>query len=443
MLKRHGIKQVLSKKVFMLLVTVFIFVCFSELNKLKVEDFNNRNLSGFIHSNSVNKNREMLEKTLLLYKKEGRDGKDVPYFNLAFESTELAMEDKEQGNYIDAYRYEMMVRIIDLNLYSHLEQREYIEPIAKPIWEKISPDIEYPDNNGEKFDSDIPSAHDTHTEFRYWLTHLKYLYNCYKLGIPYVENDSANNMVFLYKIMDKIIPIFIILFILLLTYDTISEEHRIHISRNLLSQPFERIKYLREKFISNIIAIVPTTIITIILICIFASIYTDSHSLKMPVLTTTNQWKELYHNGMDMENKQDSQIFGSDKLGPTSVEWRTLGTELFDIIIFLPFWKILLIYSLEMLLLTIFTLAITIYASAMTDKKSISMGISVSIIGGLYLLYQYFPKMPNPLLALETRNIISGISNFTLLSLTLIQIVSILIVYLIGNYLFNRKDISY
>lgn len=440
MLKSYKIKQVLREKVFFILITALIFVCFSELNSLKLENFNNRNIVGLKHSIAINKDKEMIERTLSTYRK---GEKEVPYFNLAFESAELAMENIEQGNYMEAYRYEMMVKILDLNLYSRLEQREYIEPIAKHIWEDISPDVEYPDNNGEEFDFDRPSAINSHVDFKYWLTHLQYLYACYELGIPYVEDHSANNMVFLYKIMDKIIPVSIILFILILTYDTVSEEHRVHVSRNILSQPFKRHTYLREKIISNIAAIVPTIIIIIILISIFAAIYTDSHSLKMPILTTNNQWREFHHDGMNIDKEQNSKVFWGSKLGPIFFNAVDLGTKLFDKVLYIPFWQILLIYSLEMILLVAFILSITIYTSAMTDKKSISMGISVSIIGGLYLLYQFCPKMPNPLLALETRNIISGISNFTLLSLTLIQIVSILIVYLIGNYLFNRKDISY
>ncbi|MSU00811.1 ABC transporter permease subunit [Tissierella sp. DSM 105185] len=443
MLKIYGIKQVLNKKVFFILIVAIVFVCISELNNLKLEDFNNRSTIGINHSINAIKFNEGLETIFLSYEKEGRDGKYVPYFNLAFKSAELAMENMKQGNYTEVYRYEMMVRILDLNLYSHLEQREYIEPIARPIWEDISPDIEYPDNNGEEFDIDRPSAIDTNDDFKYWLTHLQYLYTCYNLGIPYVEDHSANNMVFLYKIMDKTIPVSIILFILLLTYDTVSEEHRIHISRNVLSQPFKRHTYLRKKIISNIVAIVPAIIITIILICIFAGIYTDSHSLKMPILTTNNQWTEFYHNGMDIEKKQDSKIFGSDNLGPTLVNKIDLVKKLFDKVVYISFWQMIVTYFLEMILFIIFILSITIYISAMTNKKSISMGVSVGFIGGLYLIYKYFPKIPNPLLALETRNIISGASNFTLLSLTLIQVASILIVVLVGSYLFNRKDISY
>ncbi|MBU5426067.1 ABC transporter permease subunit [Tissierella pigra] len=440
MLKSYGIRQVLNKKVFFILIVAIIFVCISELNNLKLEDFNNRSTIGISNSINVIKGKERTEFVLSLYKK---DGIYIPDFNLAFKSAELAMKNIENGNYTEAYKYEMMVKILDLNLYSHLEQREYIEPIARPIWEDISPDIEYPDNNGEEFDIDKPSAINTNVNFKYWLTHLQYLYTCYNLGIPYVEDHSANNMVFLYKIMDKIIPVSIILFILLLTYDTVSEEHRIHISRNILSQPFKRHTYLQKKIISNIVAIVPAIIITIILICIFAGIYTDSHSLKMPILTTNNQWTEFRHDGMNIDKEQNSMLFWRSKLGPVIFDVVDLVTKLFDKVVYFPFWKVLLIYSLELILFVIFILAITIYISAMTNKKSISMVVGVGFIGGLYLVYKYFPKIPNPLLALETRNIISGASNFTLLSLTLIQVASILIVVLLGNYLFNRKDISY
>ncbi|MBU5426070.1 ABC transporter permease subunit [Tissierella pigra] len=443
MLKSYGIRQVLNKKVFFILIVVIVFVCISELNNLKLEDFNNRSTIGINHSINIIEWIERLERTFSLYEKEGRDGKEVPYFRLAFKSAELAMENLEQGNYMEAYKYEMMVKILELNLYSHLEQREYIEPIARPIWEDISPDIEYPDNNGAEFDFDRPLSIESNVDFKYWLTHLQYLYTCYNLGIPYVEDHSANNMVFLYKIMDKIIPVSIILFILLLTYDTVSEEHRIHISRNILSQPIKRYTYLREKIISNISAIVPTIIITITLICIFATIYTDSHPLKMPILTTNNQWVNFYHNGMNIDKEQNSEMFWGSNLGPVFFNIVDLGTKLFDKVVYIPFWQVLLIFSLEMILFVVFILSITIYTSAMTNKKSISIGVGVGIIGGLYLVYKYFPKIPNPLLALETRKIISGASNFTLLSLTLIQVASILVVVLVGNYLFNRKDISY
>ena len=37
----------------------------------------------------------------------------------------------EQGNYMEAYKYEMMVKILELSLYSHLEPREYMEPITE------------------------------------------------------------------------------------------------------------------------------------------------------------------------------------------------------------------------------------------------------------------------------------------------------------------------
>ena len=63
------------------------------------------------------------------------------------------------------------------------------------------------------------------------------------------------------------------------------------------------------------------------------------------------------------------------------------------------------------------------------------MGVSVGFIGGLYLVYKYFPKIPNPLLALGNKKKHNKwCINFTLLSLTLIQVASILVVVLLGNY---------
>lgn len=440
MLKTYGIKRILSKRIFLILIATFIFVCFSELNNLKIEDLNNRNTNDLSFSTATIRDRDFVESLI-----DRTEGMVKEYFSVTLKNSELALENKDLGNYIEAYRYEMIGRIIDLNSAFKLEQRQYIEPIARTIWEDINSEMVYPDNNGQEYKLDYIGIKPDHI-LKSWILDLKYLYSCYKQGVPYVEQDNANNMVFLYKIMDKIIPISIILFVLLLTYDTVSEEHRHHVSKNLLSQPFKRSVYFREKFFSNITAIVPAIIITIILICLFVAVYTGSHSINMPILTTDNQWNTFIHHGMNLEKRQNSTGYGIyeiRKLGPTPVEWRTLGSELFQKAIFLPFWQILLVYSLEMLLFIIFILTITIYASAMTNKKSISMGISVSIIGGLYLLYQVVPQIPNPLLALETLNIISGASSFTLLSLTCMQILSILIVCLLGNYLFNRKDISY
>ena len=69
--------------------------------------------------------------------------------------------------------------------------------------------------------------------------------------------------------------------------------------------------------------------------------------------------------------KQDSIIFGSDNLGAyILVNKRDQVTNLFVKAVYLSLWKVLLIYSLEMILFVVFILAITIYISAMTNKKS-------------------------------------------------------------------------
>ena len=358
MLKTYGIKQVLNKKVFLILITSFIFICFSRLNNLKMEDLNNRNTTDLSFSTVTIRERDFVESLI-----DRTEGMVKEYFSLTLKNSELALENKDLENYIEAYRYEMIGRIIDLNAVFKLEQRQYIEPIAKTIWKNINPEIAYPDNNGQEYKLDYTGIKPDHI-LKSWVLDLKYLYTCYILGIPYVEDDSANNMVFLYKIMDKIIPIFIIGFVLLLTYDTVSEENRQHISRSILSQPIKRTKYLHEKFFSNIVVIVPTIMIIITLICLFVAIDTGSYSMNMPILTTNNQWNTFIHHGMNLEKPQNSTRYGIyeiRKLGPTHVEWRSLGSELFQKVIFLPFWQILLVYSLEMILFVVFILAITIY----------------------------------------------------------------------------------
>ncbi|WP_032121640.1 ABC transporter permease subunit [Clostridium amazonitimonense] len=436
MLERYEAKRILKKKSLPILIIAFILIGMSVISNLISEDFNNGNSTDLDFSTVAAQSDRFVSEGLIRI----TEGEEKIGFSQMLDNSDEAIKNRNQGNLLKAYKHEMIVRIIHMNLFSTLEHRRIFEDFTKEVWNDIAPDITYPDNNGNIYNTSTSLPSDAELGRR--ILDLKCLYKCYKNNIPYVGRDDANEAVFLYELMDKIIPVFILLTILLLSIDSISEEHRLRITRNVLSQPISRFSYFLKVLFSNIITVLPVIIISISIVTLFSGVLSRFHSFKMPILTTTNQWTALRINGMDLV-KAASEPNGIGYLGPVPVVWYTLGRYMYSSIKFISFTKATIIFTLEMVLFALFVNIVTVFASSLTNKKSIALVIAAGIFGGLYGLLRFIPELPNPLLALKVRDIISGASSFTLLSLTLIQVSSILIMLGISAWVFNKKEIVY
>lgn len=437
MLEKYEAQRILKKKSLPILIIAFILIGTNVISNLIIEDFNNRNIKDLDFSTGAAQwSRPVFEGLIKIH-----EGQEKIRFSQMLDNSDEAIKNRNQGNLLQAYKHEMIVRIIHMNIYSTLENRRIFEEFTKEVWNDIAHDSTYPDNNGNEYKID--------KEFKtmdIWLRsstlELKYLYRCYKNNIQYVGKEDANEAVFLYEIMDKIIPAFILITILLLSIDSISEEHRLRITRNLLSQPISRFSYFLKVLFSNIVIILPVIIISIFIVTLFSGVLSRFHSFKMPILTTTNQWTTLKINGMDLV-KAASEPNGIGYLGPVPVVWYTLGRYMYSSIKFISFTEATIIFALEMVLFALFANIVTVFASSLTSRKSIALVIAGGIFGGLYGLLRFIPELPNPMLALNVRDIISGASSFTLLYLTLIQVISILIMIGISAWVFNKKEIVY
>ncbi|MBU5590709.1 hypothetical protein KQI89_02950 [Clostridium sp. MSJ-4] len=437
MLERYEARRILKKKSLPILIIAFILISMSVISNLISEDFNNGNIKDLDFSTVAAQSDRFVSEGLIRI----TEGEEKIGFSKMLDNSDDAIKNRNQGNLLQAYKHEMIVRIIHMNIFSSIENRRIFEDFTKEVWNDIAPDITYPDNNGNEYNvSTATKIMDM--ELIRWTLELKYLYRCYKNNISYVERDDANEAVFLYELMDKIIPVFILITILLLSIDSISEEHRLRITRNVLSQPISRFSYFLKVLFSNIVTVLPVIIISICIVTLFSGVLSRFHSFKMPILTTTNQWTALRINGMNLV-KAASEPNGIEYLGPVPVALDTLIKNIYPIIKLISFTEATIIFTLEMVLFAVFVNIVTVFASSLTNKKSIALVIAAGIFGGLYGLLRLIPELPNPLLALNVRDIISGASSFTLLSLTVIQVISILIMIGISAWVFNKKEIVY
>ncbi len=435
MLERYEAKRIIKKKCLPILIMAFILISTSIISDLRIADFNNRNITDLQFSTFiVQHNKSLIQEMIKMFEEP-----ETIALSQMLNNSEEAIKKRNQGDLIQAYKHEMIARIINMNLFSSIESRVIFEDFTKEVWNDIAPDITYPDNNGNqyKFNENINEE-----ELKFETFDLKYIYKCYKNNILYVGEEDANEAVFLYKIMDKIIPLFILITILLLSFDSISEEHRLKITRNVLSQPINRFSYFRKVLFANIGIELLVIVIPIVIITLFSGVLSEFHSFKMPILTTTNQWTSLRINGMDLINAA-SKPNGVGYLGPIPVVWDTLSKEMYPMIKLISFTEATLVFILEMVLFALFVNIVTIFASSLTNRKFIALSIAVGIFAGLYGLLSFIPMVPNPMLALNVRDIISGASSYTLLSLTLIQVGSIIIMIVFSAWVFNKKEIVY
>jgi len=437
-LERYESKRIIKKKCLPILILAFILISISIISNLRIADFNNRNITDLNFSILIVQYSKPLLQSLI----KSSEGPEKIAFSQILDNAEAAIKSRNQGNLLQAYKHDMIGQIIDMNLYSGIERRAIFEDFTKEVWNDIAPNITYPDNNGKVYDNVIRVGERPEEELKSNTINLKYIYKCYKKNIPYVGEEDANEAVFLYKIMDKIIPLFILITILLLSFDSISEEHRLKITRNVLSQPINRFSYFRKILFSNIGIELLVIVISIVSITLFSGVLSGFHSFNMPILTTTNQWTALRINGMDLINAA-SKPNGVGYLGPVPVVWDTLCKDMYPIIKSISFTEATLVFILEMVLFALFVNIVTVFASSLTNKKFIALSIAGGIFAGLYGLLRFIPIVPNPMLALNVRDIISGASSYTLLSLTLIQVFSIIIITRISAWVFNKKEIVY
>lgn len=270
---------------------------------------------------------------------------------------------------------------------------------------------------------------------------MKYKYDIYNKDIRYIDNYSLNNVTFIYNMIDKILPIIICLAVILISFNCISDEYRLGITKNILAQPFKRSKYYITMVLANFLVVFLIVVGTTLILSFFVGAISDFHSFDTPILTHNNQWNTLSIKGMDLKEAYNVTL-QKTYLGPVEISYNDLGKNLFNSVAFISFRKFLMqalslffVYSFLLTTISVFV------SSIFKDKiKSLIVLIVINSIG--YISSYFYPRIFNIFSMGNATKIITGSINFTLLGSFIVLSIGIFISILISTSYLKRKDIT-
>uniref|UniRef100_UPI0032173A14 hypothetical protein n=1 Tax=Clostridium sp. TaxID=1506 RepID=UPI0032173A14 len=350
--------------------------------------------------------------------------------------SENAVDSYEKGNYKEAYKNDLIAFMIHARLFCSRKDADFLESNIIDIWNELVPEIEY-----DTFKSSNSETNLTVDELKSSCVEIKYRYDLFNKDIRYIDNYSLNNVTFIYNMIDKILPIIICVVVVLISFNSISDEYRLGITKNISTQPFKRSKYYITMVLANFLAIFLIVVVTTLISSLFVGAISDFHSFDTPILTHNNQWNTLNIKGMDLKEAYRVTLQKS-YLGPVEISHNYLAKNLFSNVAFISFRKFLLQTLSLFFVYTFLLTTISVFVSSIfKDKiKSLIVLIVINAIG--YISSYFYPSIFNIFSMGNATKIITGSINFTLLGSFIVLFIGIFISILISTSYLKRKDIT-
>lgn len=304
-------------------------------------------------------------------------------------------------------------------------------------WDDLSDGIEYEETNiSYKGDQRYLLEFRVINESKFY----KYLYDN---DLEVFYKDEVNNISFLYNYIIDILPMLLIIFTIILMYNSINRDVSEESAKLILTQGIQRWKYYLSKYISGVLHIISTISISLISISIFLGIKYEFISLKYPVFYFARGIKSLtprpnyvkdliYPNSFISISRIPMQIVGD-------YETILLGDKI------IPFYRFLALSILLGILFVLFAAALIQLISAIIDNKIISFTTTTLVFLVGYKLSEPFIYERHYNLSPFTMNngaaIVNGSFNVTTLTSFLILSCSTIILLLGGIIYFKRKEI--
>ncbi len=349
---------------------------------------------------------------------------------------ENAVDSYEKGNYKEAYKNDLIVIMIHTRLFCSNNEAELLKINIIDIWNELLPEIEY--DTVESLNFLDPSTADV---IKSNCVEIKYKYDLFNKDIRYIDNYSLNNVTFIYNMIDKILPIIICVVVVLISFNSISDEYRLGITKNISTQPFKRSKYYITMVLANFLAIFLIVVVTTLILSLFVGAASEFHSFDTPILTHNNQWNTLNIKGMDLKEAYNVTLQKS-YLGPVEISNNDLSKNLFSNVAFISFRKFLLQALSLFFVYTFLLTTISVFVSSIfKDKiKALIVLIVINAIG--YISSYFYPSIFNIFSMGNATKIITGSINFTLLGSFTVLFIGIFISILISTSYLKRKDIT-
>lgn len=361
---------------------------------------------------------------------------EVKMWENLIEYAENAVDSYEKGNYKEAYKNDLIVYMIHTRLFCSIKEEELLKTNIIDIWNELLPEIEY-----DTFKSSNSETNLTADEIKSYCVEIKYRYEFFNKDIRYIDNYSLNNVTFIYNMIDKILPIIICVVVVLISFNCISDEYRLGITKNILAQPFKRSKYYITMVLANFLAVFLIVVVTTLILSLFVGAISDFRSFDTPILTHNNQWNALSIKGMDLKEAYNVTLQKA-YLGPVEISHNDLGKNLFNSVAFISFRRFLIqALSLFFVYTFLFTTISVFVSSIFKDKiKSLIVLIVINTIG--YISSYFYPSVFNIFSMGNATKIITGSINFTLLGSFIVLFIGIFISILISTSYLKRKDIT-
>jgi len=334
---KYEFKRVLKKPITFLFIALIIFLgvnVYTEMSFFNSKIKYNREIPGS-YDVVGGSTRVHIEGNRKFALKEQKHDEVYMLDNLV-KYAEKAVENYEKGNYKEAYKNDLILYMIHTRLYCPIDESELLKTNIIDIWNELLPEIEY-----DIFESSNSEAILTADEIKGNCVQMKYKYDIYNKDIRYIDNYSLNNVTFIYNMIDKILPIIICLAVILISFNCISDEYRLGITKNILAQPFKRSKYYITMVLANFLAVFLIVVGTTLILSLFVGAISDFHSFDTPILTHINQWNTLSIKGMDLKEAYNVTLQKA-YLGPVEISYNDLGKNLFNSVAFISFRKFLI-----------------------------------------------------------------------------------------------------
>ncbi len=436
-LLKYEFKRALKKPVTFLLIALIFFLGINVYNEMSFFDSKikyNREINNSYYI--MGEGKSIVELLRQSYLSQNMIN-EVEMIDNLLKHAEKAMENYDNENYQESYKNEIVVSMLEARLFcNNAEGAEILRGNIIEIWNELLPEIEY-----DYFKlSQVESTGFSLTMKK--IINIKYKYDLYSKNIRYVDNYSLNNLTFTYNMINKFLPLILCILVVMITFNSISDEYRTGISKNIVTQPFKRSRYYLTMVFANFLSIVIVVLSTMVVLNLLVGFSSSFQSLDTPILTHDKQWNNISITGMDLEkayNATSTKVY----LGPTEVSYDDLVMNLFDSYGFITFKTFLIEAVGVYLLYTFFLTALSVLISSIFVEKMKTLMTLVVIIALGYFAAYLKPSIFNVFSTARVTQIITGSINLTLLGSFLVLGISILITILVGIAYFKRKDITY
>lgn len=371
----------------------------------------------------------------------------------AVESYDLfsqTIKDAEQAAYEDDYiEYARLKSFDSLLIYkmAGVGYNTMSEAVVKrdigELWEDVSGGISYDAVDFRPFTTLYSTGLKTN------LTIARFYHSIYenRLRIEYTDENTTASVV--YRYLDGVLPITLLLFGLFFSYQAINKEKENGALKLLLTQSIHRSKIYFAKWISSVIQIMAALFIPIFMVFVSICIKTGNTGLKYPLPYLQGIFSRIVpiaNYAATSESGEPVTLLASRGIGHIATSIPIINQWVFHPdIAYMSLARYVFVVFILTLFFAAFIVAFVQLISTLINNVQLSLAVALSSYGIVTLLSMPFTDGEqinmSPFTLFRPTRILEGLYNITPLTAVIILLISTAILLVIGSQLFKRKAI--